>query len=279
MSEQLEQSVSQHYGRGGLADRVFAALEAAGVDLGALTVEDLAPVDEFHTAGRVATLKALSMTPLKEDMHVLDAGSGIGGTARRIAVDFGCRVTGVDLTPEFTEVARLLTEKTRLSGACAFETASVLATPFADGTFDAAVTMHVAMNVEDRASFYAELARVLKPGAPLCVFDVMKGPSAGMIYPVPWAESKATSFLKSAAETRALLEEAGFDITDENNLRLFAIDFFHEAAVRAATAGAPPVGLHVLMGPSAQEKLANYLRAVEMHQIEPVILIARRRNV
>jgi ubiquinone/menaquinone biosynthesis C-methylase UbiE len=279
MSGQLEQSVSHHYGRGGLAERIFAALEAAGADLDALTVDDLAPVDEFHTAGRVATLKALAMTPLEADMHVLDAGSGIGGTARRIATDHGCRVTGVDLTPEFTEVARLLTEKTRLSGECTFETASVLATPFADATFDAAVTMHVAMNVEDRASFYAELARVLKPGAPLCVFDVMKGPTAGMTYPVPWAESEATSFLKSAAETRALLEQAGFDVTDENNLRLFAIDFFHEAASRAEAAGAPPLGLHVLMGPSAQEKLANYLRAVEMRQIEPVILIARRQIV
>lgn len=275
----IEERVSEHYGRGGLADRIFAALKAAGVDPHAPTIEDLAPLDEFHTAGRAATLKALALMPLEQGMHVLDAGSGIGGTARRLAMDYGCRVTGLDLTPEFTEVARRLTEETGLSDKCAFETGSVLATPFPDRSFDAAVTFHVAMNIEDRAGFYREMSRVVKAGAPFCVFDVMKGPMPGMIYPVPWAETSATSFLKSAGETRALLDETGFEVVNEENLRDFAIEFFREVAAKLSTQGEgmPPLGLHVLMGESAQQKLANYLKATEARQIEPVILIAQRR--
>ncbi len=39
---------------------------------------------------------------------VLDAGSGVGGTARYVADRFGCRVTAVDLTDEYCETNRWL---------------------------------------------------------------------------------------------------------------------------------------------------------------------------
>ena len=41
-------AVARHYGRGGLLDRILAALADAGKDVEHLTVDDLAPVDEFH---------------------------------------------------------------------------------------------------------------------------------------------------------------------------------------------------------------------------------------
>jgi hypothetical protein len=37
------------------------------------------------------------------------------------------------------------------------------------------------------------------------------------------------------------------------------------------------LGLHLLTGANAPEKFQNYLKAVEAHQIEPVILIAERK--
>jgi len=278
MADTLESNVAAHYGRGNLVEAILGGLEALGADLDDLAPEDLAPVDEFHTAGRIATLKALSMTPIAAGMHVLDAGAGIGGTARCLAGEFGCRVTGIDLTPEYVETARVLTEWTGLADACAFHLGSVVDLPFGDGQFDAGVSFHVAMNIDGRAGFYAELARVLRPGAPLCVFDVMKGPAPGMVYPVPWAETAATSFLRSHSETCALLRGAGFEIVTEENLRDFAIDFFHQAFAKAAAAGGPPpLGLHLLTGANAPEKLSNYLRACEAGQIEPVMLVARRR--
>jgi len=47
-----------------------------------------------------------SRQPLKDDFneHDRDIGSGIGGPARYFANRFGCRVTGVDLTPEFCDL-------------------------------------------------------------------------------------------------------------------------------------------------------------------------------
>lgn len=276
----LESDVAAHYRRDGLTETILAALAQTGADLDALRPEDLAPVDEFHTAGRRTTLRALDLMGLASGCHVLDAGCGIGGTARHLARERGCRVTGIDLTPEYVATARALTDRMGLTANCDFHRGSVLDLPFADERFDAVVTFHVAMNIADRPRFYRELARVLRLGGRLCVFDVMKGPAPGMLYPVPWAETHATSFLTSTAETRTLLEAAGFAVTAEDNLRTLAIDHFRTMIGRAReAAGPPPLGLHLLTGDNAPTKFANYLVALEAHRLEPVILVAERRAV
>lgn len=277
-SGDLEHTVATHYGKPGLVEAVLSGLAQAGANPDAPTVEDLAPVDEFHTAGRLATLQAIEMMPLKPGMRVLDAGCGLGGTARCLASEQRCRVTGIDLTQEYIELAQMLTARMGLADLCRFQQGSVLAMPFADGSFDAGVTFHVAMNIDDRARFYSELARLLRPGAPLCVFDVMKGPAPGMRFPVPWAETEGASFLRSRDQTAALLQENGFEIAAEKNLREFAIGYFREVFAKIAEAGAPPpLGLHLLTGANGPEKFANYVAALEAHQIEPVIIVAERR--
>lgn len=275
MADPREVDVAAHYHRPELLESILAGLKQLGVDPNAPKPEDLAPVDEFHTAGRATTLMALKDSGIENGMHVLDAGCGIGGTARHLAAERGCRVTGIDLTGGYIEVARELTARTGLSDRCSFHVGSVLDMPFEADAFDAAVTFHVAMNIDGRDRFYEELARVVKPGGRLCVFDVMKGPGEGMRYPVPWSETGSDSFLKSRQETRDMLEEAGFGVTDETNLRDYAQAFFRDVFASAAKAdGPPPIGLHLLTGPNAPEKFQNYALALDDHQIEPVIIQA-----
>ncbi len=277
MNRPLERKVATHYGKEGLLETILDGLRRAGADPAAPSIEDLAPVDEFHTAGRTTTLEALSMTPIAAGMHVLDAGSGLGGTARCLAHERGCRVTGLDLTPAYVDVARALTERTGLGDHCDFRVGSVLDMPFEASAFDAAVTFHVAMNIEDRAGFYGEIARVLKPGAPFCLFDVMQGPVEGMHYPVPWAETEETSFLETPEATSGLLAAAGFDVVERRSLKTFAIDFFRQAFARAAEQdGPPPLGLHLLTGANAPEKFANYAKGLDEDRIDPVIVVANR---
>jgi len=278
MAGDLAAAVAAHYGLPGLKDRIAAAMGAAGIDPHAATPDALAPVDEFHTAGHLTTVEALAMMPLAAGMHVLDVGCGLGGTARWLATEHDCRVTGLDLTPAYVDLARELTDAMGLAHACAFEVGDATAMPFDDGAFDAAVTFHAAMNIDDRARLYAEIARVLRPGAPFCAFDVMKGPSEGMVYPVPWAETAAISFLRSRDETASLLSAAGFTLVAERDLRDFAIGYFEETFAKLAAAGGPPtLGLHLLTGANAAEKFANYLTALRAHQVEPVIVVAERR--
>ena len=277
MTRKIEDEVVAHYTRSGLLESILRGLTDQGVDLDTVTTQDLAPVDEFHTAGRLSTVKALDLTPIQTGMRILDAGCGIGGTSRYLARDRGCQVDGIDLTPEYIDVARQLAGKMGLDQTCRFHVGSILEMPFPSETFDGSVNFHVAMNIDARSALYGELARVLKPDGFLCIFDVMKGPTDGMIYPVPWAETEETSFLKSRAETAALVEEAGFKIINEENLREFAIEFFDDVFANLAKAGGPPpLGLHLLTGTNTSEKFTNFSDALKRHQIEPVILVAHK---
>jgi SAM-dependent methyltransferase len=275
MATNLERDVAAHYKTPDLVQKLLAGLSAAGVDPDRLTVKDLGPVDEFHIGGRTATEHAVAKLNLTADMHVLDVGCGIGGASRYLASTIGCRVTGIDLTPEFIEAARELSRRTGLSNKTAYETASALNMPFADADFDAAITLHVAMNIKDRDGLYAEVARVLKPGAQFCVYDVMKGNAEDLLYPVPWAETAETSHLTTPSEMQVLLERAGFAVELVEDRRDFAIAFFRERLAQP-TGGGPPSALSLLM-PNARVKSENMLANVEQGRISPVVMIARKR--
>jgi sarcosine/dimethylglycine N-methyltransferase len=89
----------------GLSRRnIERALVSAGKDLDHLQPLDLALLEDFHTMGRIATSQLVDLIGITSDSTVLDAGSGIGGTARYVADVFGCNVTAVDLTDEYCDV-------------------------------------------------------------------------------------------------------------------------------------------------------------------------------
>lgn len=273
--KEIETEVARHYGDTDLLGRIFAGLEAAGADLSNLHADDLAPVEEFHIGGRKATAHAVDKMFLSTDQHVLDVGCGIGGAARYMASSTGCEVTGIDLTPEYIEVAKTLTELTGLENKVKFDICSALSMPFDDQTFDAAITLHVAMNIRERAALYREIARVMKAGSTLYIFDVMKKDDEPLRFPVPWAQSGDTSYLTTPDETCALLEEAGFDVFEIGDRTEFALEFFRENMAASAN-GPPPLGIHLVMGESAGEKLKNVMRNIESGRIAPVQMMATR---
>jgi len=274
MVQNLEREVADHYGASRLLERILSGLREQGVDTEALKPEDLAPVDEFHVGGRAATVHAVAPLGLTADVHVLDMGCGIGGATRYIASEFGCRVTGIDLTPDYIETARALAGLTGLDDRVSYEVASATDLPFETDSFDAAVTIHVAMNIPERERLYAETARVLKPGQLFCVYDVMGSDDDPFAYPVPWADTAATSHLTSVQEMRDLLAAAGFSIEHEEDRHQFALDFFRER-LAAAKDGPPPLGLHIVMGEKARPKFENILANIERGCVSPVVMIAR----
>ena len=276
MADELETAVARHYGTAELKERILAGIAAAGLDLERLQAADLAPVDEFHTGGRLETEHVLAKIRIGRDDRVLDVGCGIGGTARYLAAATGCRVTGIDLTPEYIEIAKLLAEKTGFGKRTEYRTASALDMPFDDATFDAAITFHVAMNIKDRLALYREIARVVRPGAVLCIYDVLRGARDGLTFPVPWAETDAMSHLATADEMRALLAEAGFEVSDVEDRTNFATEFFRKRL--AATGAPPPLGLHLLTGANSKEKFHNYLHGLESGAIAPTVIVAERKQ-
>ena len=252
MSDILD-GVRDHYRATGLTERLKAALAAFGPDDQRLTPQQLAPLDQFHSRGLVATAELATLAGIAADMSVLDIGAGIGGPARFLAATYGCRVTGVDLSEAFVEAARYLTERTGQSEQASFETASALELPFDDGAFDVALLLHVAMNIPDRPKLYREIRRVLKPGGRFATFDIVLL-SGEPHYPAPWARTPATSFLLTAAATREAVEPAGFRTLvwqDDTEAAKAWV-----AQVRAS--GPPPSpNLGVVMGPDFAQLSAN----------------------
>ena len=245
--------VRDHYRATGLTQRLKAALAALGPEDRPLTPEQLAALDHFHTRGLAATAELARLVGMSAEMSVLDVGSGIGGPARFLAATYGCRVTGVDLSEPFVEAARYLTQRTGQSGQVSFQTASALALPFAEGSFDAALLQHVAMNIADRPLLYREIRRVLKQGGRFATYDVVLN-GGEPHYPVPWARTPQTSFLLTANATGEAIEAAGFR-------RLVWRDDTEAAKAwitQLRASGSPPApNLGTVMGPDFAQLAAN----------------------
>src|SRR5262245_11475293 len=115
MADDLESAVARHYAIGTLTSRLLTAMAAAGLDPDRIAPEQLAPVDEFHIGGRAATIHAVAKMALSPGDRILDVGCGIGGATRYLAT-IGCRVTGIDLTPDYIAAAEELAHRTGLAG-------------------------------------------------------------------------------------------------------------------------------------------------------------------
>jgi ubiquinone/menaquinone biosynthesis C-methylase UbiE len=269
----IESGVSEHYATHDVLARIRAGLVEAGHDPDRISPEVLKPVDEFHIGGAEATAALLDKLDIRPEMEMLDIGSGIGGTARMIAARYGCRVTGVDLTPHFVETARALSAMCGMADRVRFEVGSAVALPLPDASFDLALLLHVGMNVPDKATLFLEARRVLRDGGTFAIYEVMRTGDGDLTFPVPWAETPNLSALETPQTYRAAAKAAGFNLEAEENRREVALDFFSRIQSQAGSGAQPSLGLHNLMGPTVKEKVANMIAAVRAGTIAPVQMI------
>ena len=272
---QIEQAVARHYAHGSLEDAILKALAAAGKDINGLTPKDLAPVDEFHVGGRPATLAFAEQFAPTPGMRLLDIGCGLGGAARYFASEHDCRVTGIDLSAEYAAVANALAARVGLSDRVSCQQGSALTLPFAQGSFDGAYMFHVGMNIEDKAKLFSEVRRVLTPSGVFGIYDVMRLADGDLHYPVPWTSSAEVSFVADVETYRRLLAAAGFEVLKERNRRDFALEVFAQMKARGAAGAPPPLGLHIVMGASAGQKVKNMMGDIGAGLIAPTELICR----
>ena len=272
-----DNAVAYHYSHGRLLDAILAGVTALGKTPDTVGVDDLAPVDEFHIGGRQATEDFIGQLGLSPKDHVLDVGCGIGGTARYLASACGCRVSGLDLTPEYVETGRVMCAWVGLADRVDLSQGNALAMPFESARFDTAIMLHVGMNIADKARLFAEVNRVLRPGGTFGVYDIMRTRDDPLVYPVPWATIPDTSALATPEDYRKALADSGFEMTEERDRREFAAEFF--AALRKridAAGGPPPLGLHILLGEAAAIKIRNMVDNVATGRVAPVEMIARK---
>lgn len=266
--------IAKHYTEGGsLLDRIAEGLAKVGKSLDEATTADLAAVDEFHIRGRKATLELAAGLGLSAASRVLDLGSGLGGPARTLAETNGCHVTGIDLTPEFCAAATVLSAKTGLSDRVEFIQGDATDLPFGEAVFDAAVTIHVAMNIAAKDRLYAEARRVLKPGGRFAVYDVMQGEGGDILYPVPWARDASISFVATPDEVAALLAGAGFRVLERHDSTDESGAWFKALADESARSGPPPLSVAAILGADRKAMVQNQVRNLAERRIRTVTFL------
>lgn len=275
MNEELE--VSTHYQHGSLTKVIEEGFNRQGKTPSDISLDDMSVIDEFHIGGRQASKEFLDQLRLQERSLVLDVGCGLGGPARFVASQFGCLVSGIDLTHEYVDTGNVLSNWVGLDKKVILQQGSAMALPFPDGQFDAAYMMHVGMNIVDKKGLFVEVFNVLKSDGIFGIYDVMQVGSGEMQYPAPWAASKSTSSLASPQDYQTGLKQAGFNILATRERGDFAIEFFENMKrSMAETTADPALGLHVLMGDDAKTKVANVLTSIKEGSIAPVEIIAQR---
>lgn len=272
-----DRDVASHYSRAALLERLNAALREDGVDPGRPSMEALAPYDQFHGRGLEATRELAELMRAGPGDHLVDIGSGIGGPARYYAQRFGCRVTGIDLTAAFCEVARHLTRLLGMEDKVRFEVGDALAMPFGDASFDGAYSMNVSMNIADKRALYREIRRVLKPGAWLLLSEVAKGSGGELDYPTAWAASARTSFLATPEETRSGLAEAGFEVLQLDDALERNLAFGERSRAMVQRGEKPPHrAVALIHGEMAPQAAANMARGLKERRIVPIEVLARK---
>jgi ubiquinone/menaquinone biosynthesis C-methylase UbiE len=256
--------VVEHYSPHGLVKMLQSALAQSGLQNSIVPVEKLAMLDQFHVLGFQATVELAALCNISPQTKVLDIGSGLGGASRYLAKNFGCHVTGIDLSPEFVEASRYLTRRTGLEANAKFEVADAINMPFENETFDLAWTQHVAMNIEDRSALYAEIRRILKPDGRLAIFDIVKGKNDEIVFPMPWAATKATSFLLGFEEMQKVLLEAHFEIIHWKDKTAEALEWMQQQnAQMNQQTSLPSLSLPAIMGKEFMKAGANMVSALK----------------
>lgn len=262
--------IHTQYSTGLSRHNIEQALVAAGKDLDHLQPADLALLEDFHTMGRIATSQLVDLIEMTTDDDVLDAGSGIGGTARFVAEECQCRVSAVDVTEEYCETARWLNRLVALDDRISVRRADVTELPFADATFQLVFSQHVQMNVADKSRLYQEARRVLADGGQLAMWDITSGGLADPDYPLPWADQPELTHLATSNQLRAVVESAGFAVEHWNDLTDQAA-----STMQMFLALPPnPLGLHAFV-PDFAEKAQNLTRALSDGRLRAIQAVAR----
>jgi sarcosine/dimethylglycine N-methyltransferase len=212
MSGSDARATNAYWGRDGLERKILDALAAAGKNVDALTIDDLAPADQFHGGGKPATERLARLAGLKPGTRVLDVGGGLGGPARTLAGQFGCTVTVVDLTESYVRAATALTARLGLADCVTHRVGDALALDVSGEPFDVVWTQNSGMNIADKERLYAGFARVLRPGGLLVTQEPMAGPVQPVVFPVMWARDASASFLRTPEAMRAVMEASGFQV-------------------------------------------------------------------
>eukprot|EP01147_Barroeca_monosierra_P002627 gene2627-5529_t len=187
------------------------------IHIGIYTEQEDSIADASHKA--VENLVA-HMPCLNTNCHVLDLGSGYGGTARYLASKFGCHVTGLNLSEVENERARRLNKEQGLADKITIIQGTFENVDLPNNIFDVVCSQDAFLHSGNRAKVVAEAARLMKPGGIFVFTDIMQADNCDKERLRPILERiHLTSFgspasYRKAASMSGLVEEHFVNLTD-----------------------------------------------------------------
>ena len=198
--------------------QIMAALAERGVDLDQVSEDVLQEHDQDHYGGLAANRALAEAAGVRALDHVLDVACGLGGPARWLAHNFGCRVTGLDLTASRIDGARRLTALAGIQGRVDFHCGNALDMPFGDAAFDVIISQEAWAHVPGKPTLIAECARVLRPGGRLAFTDILAGTGLRAAALARLQREMAFAELATVERYRTLLTENGIQVTALDDL-------------------------------------------------------------
>jgi sarcosine/dimethylglycine N-methyltransferase len=198
--------------------QILEKLSADGVDLSTLTEDTLQNYDMDHYDGVGATDVLAKAAGVDATCHVLDVASGMGGPARYLAHNYGCRVSGIDLTQSRVEGAIRLTGMTGQSDRVTFQNANALENPFPDQTFDVVIGQEAWCHIPDKKRLVSECVRVTRSGGHLSFTDILARQSLAGKDRAELGQGMGYAELGTLESYRDFLESAGCEIIEIEDL-------------------------------------------------------------
>lgn len=270
--------IQAHYAQENMAEQILAALKESGVDVDNLKRKDIASYEEFHIGGRDTTRILAEYAEIQSGTILLDIGCGIGGPARTLVSEYDCKVTGIDITYEFVNTAKVLTEKIRLSDSIRFLRGSGTDLPFEDNSFSTVWMQHITMNVERKDLLFSEISRVLKPNGRLVFHEVIKGDTQELYFPVLWASNPNGSYLLSLKHFQSLLQESNLTEVKMCEHTDLALSYFKQLNEKVKKAPSSKLNLSMLFNKEMPKKAKNVYRNLKEGKIRTIMAVYKKRS-
>src|SRR5262245_49779894 len=216
-----------------VADAVLDRVRRERGTLDGIRARDLAeaadggPTDQNHVGGAAQVRALARAVGLAPGSAVLDIGTGLGGTPRLLAEEFGCRCHGVELTSKRFRDAVHLTQLVGLDQLVTFSQGDFMSVDVPGGPFDVAIGQGSFMHFEDLPALLNRVAACLRSGGTLVVDEgvIVERPSTseenqllGVLF------DRWNGRFQPRDDWPGLLGRAGFQFDRMEDLTAIAID-------------------------------------------------------